>query len=69
MARAMPTRLRIPPLSSAGYLSSVPESSTTLRLSAVRSAMASWSSPRFASPNAMFSATVIESNSAANWNT
>jgi hypothetical protein len=65
----MPTRLRMPPLSSAGYLASVPPSSTTARLSAIRSWISRSPWPRRTSPMRMFSATVIESNSAANWNT
>jgi len=60
----------MPPESSAGFLSSVPGKSTTSNAFATRFAISP--SVKFFSrrnPNATFSATVIESNSAAPWNT
>jgi len=70
MARARPTRLRIPPDSSAGIRSSVPERSTSPSDSATRSRMAgSVMVPLRRRPKATLSRIVIESNSAENWNT
>src|SRR5262249_10325938 len=69
-ARASPTRLRMPPDSSPGYLTSAPSSSRTLSLSMTRS----WISRReclvcSTSGNATLSSTVSESNNADVWNT
>ncbi len=70
IARAIPTRFRMPPLSSAGYLSSMLSRSTSASASLTRlfiSAPDRWLS--FFSPIATFCATVSESNNAANWKT
>ncbi len=69
IARARPTRLRMPPDSSAGSLSSAPSRSTRASDSWTRSAITRWSSRWRLSPSSRFSRTVIESNSAANWKT
>ena len=69
IARASPTRLRMPPESSAGYLSSVPRRSTTASDSRTRSDISRCDSFWRLSPSVRFSHTVIESNNAANWNT
>src|SRR3990172_3510089 len=69
MARASPTRLRIPPDSSTGYRSSVPSRSTRARDSRTRSAISSSGNRCFLSPSARLSRTVMESSRAANWNT
>ena len=64
IARAKPTRRRMPPESSAGYLSSTPSSFTMSRHSRTRSRMAFPGLPNRRSGNATFPNTVIESKSA-----
>ena len=69
IARAKPTRRRMPPESSEGRLSSMPGSRTSSRHSSTRSAISFfdffvWRT----SGNAMFSPTLIESKSAPSWN-
>src|SRR5260370_929915 len=68
MARAMPTRLRMPPDSSAGYFASAPVKSTSASASRTRVASSSSDSSRRRKPSATLSNTDIESNNAANWN-
>ena len=67
--RASATRLRMPPERSDGIFSSMPESRTVSSFSATLAAIASSSrSVCSRSGKAMFSNTVIESNSAPDWN-
>ena len=69
IARAKPTRRRMPPESSDGRFSSMPGSRTSSRHSATRSAISCFDF--FVcrmSGNAMFSPTLIESKSAPSWN-
>ena len=71
IARAMPTRLRMPPDSSAGKrCSHVGQVDEVERLvDALRDLATRSSSPCLRSPIATFSPMVSESNSAANWKT
>jgi hypothetical protein len=64
IARANPTRRRMPPDSSAGYLSSTPSSLTMARHSRTRSRTSFRPRPERRRGNATFSKTVIESKSA-----
>ena len=67
MARAMPTRLRIPPESSAGMRSLTSGRSTSESASSTRVVISdSLSSPCLRKPMATFSPIVMESKSAAN---
>ena len=68
-ARASPTRLRMPPESSAGFFFSVPSNSTISRTSATHLAISlSEHLPSRRNMKPTFSSTVIESNNAALWN-
>ena len=68
MARARPTRLRIPPLRLSGILAFSPWSSTTSSTSLTRARIALTSCiPASRSGNAIFSSTVMESKSAPLW--
>src|SRR5690606_26048069 len=69
IARARPIRLRCPPDSCAGSRSSKPVISTSCSDSCTRSTMSGSGIRIRRSPMATLSNTVIESNSAANWNT
>src|SRR5579859_1159166 len=68
IARASPTRFRMPPDNSEGFLSSIPGNSTISSASVTFRFISVSGRPSRRSGKPTFSATVIESNSAAPWN-